>query len=331
MTDRQSNYLDMFLVVRTFRNGNAAVIDAVPARAAAFGLHSTNITAINAIASAQSGNISGVAADKAALRNALDTLAFEHFTAALAWARTQSNNTLAAEFDYTQSDIEKVKDDSIIPFCQHRYQIINDNSAALADYGILPATLTAWETAMTAYEPLVPGPRSARVSKKVLTAQLKTLFKQTNDHLRDIIDPLMLALRSSQPALYLGYQSSRIIIDRRGPGNGDNPTPPPPPPPPPASKFIVTGTVTDMMSGNPIEGATVTLSAIDLEVTDMTGPDGSYEVGVEDVSAPMAGNITASADGYTPQSRGVNIGPDVLATENFSLDILPPPPPPPGP
>jgi len=68
----------------------------------------------------------------------------------------------------------------------------------------------------------VPGPRSARVSKKVITAQLKTIFKQTNDHLRKILDPHMPTLRASQPDLYLGYQSSRIIIDRRGPSTPDN-------------------------------------------------------------------------------------------------------------
>lgn len=159
---------------------------------------------------------------------------------------------------------------------------------------------------------------AAKAGRKVTKHDRISLLNVVWDHMRtvNICADVVWANDAERKGQYQLYPSTG------GGSGGDNP---------PASKFIVTGTVTDMMSGNPIEGATVTLSAIDLEVTDMTGPDGSYEVGVEDVSAPMAGNITASADGYTPQSRGVNIEPDVLATENFSLDILPPPPPPPGP
>jgi len=326
MTDRQSNSLDMFLVVRTFHTNNALILDTVPARAAAFGLHSTRITAINAIASAQSGNITGIATDKAILRSALDTLAFDHMTAALVWARLQSNNTLAAEFDYTRSDIEKVKDDSIIAFCQHRYQIMDANSATLADYGILPATLAAWQTAMTAYEPLVPGPRSARVSKKVLTAQLKTLFKQTNDHLRDILDPLMLALRASQPDIYLGYQSSRIIIDLKGPGNGDSPTPPA------TTDIIVSGTIYAVNISNPLPNATITILVGTTPYAATANNLGQYSRKIPAAPTNQPATITASATDHTPDSRQITIPTSGNLTEDFILQPTPPiPPTPPTP
>jgi hypothetical protein len=317
MTDRQSNSLDMFLVVRTFHTNNALVIDTVPARAAAFGLHSTRVTAINALVSTQSGNDSGITADKAALRNTLDTLSFDHMTAALAWARIQSNQTLAAEFDYTQSDIQKVKDDTIIAFCQHRYQLINSNSVALADYGILPATLTAWQTAMTAYEPLITGPRVAKVSKKVITAQIKSLFKQTNDHLRNILDPLMLALRATQPQLYLGYQSSRIIIDRRGPGSENPPTPP-------TTTIKIDGTVAGNMFPLPNASITVTVGATSYPT--IAGPAGIYAVSIPNPAPSTAATITASAATFTPETRNITLQPNQNQTQDFNLTSAPPMP-----
>lgn len=321
MTDKQSNYLDMFLVVKSFHDDNDTIIDAVPARATAFGLHATRITAINALASAQTGNITGVAADKAALRSTLDTLAFDHMTAALAWARTQSNNTLAAEFDYTQSDIEKVKDDTVIAFCQHRHQLITANIAALADYGLLPTTLDAWQTAMDAYGPLVAGPRSARVSKKVITAQLKTLFKQTNDHLRDIIDPLMLALRASQPDIYLGYQSSRIIIDRKGQSPTENPNPSEPEP---TTTVTISGNVSSSVTGSPLPNALLRAydpaSGPDPDTIEVfTGPDGNYIMEIDGLTEQTDIIIEASEPTHITQGRNLTIEPGEEYIEDFQL------------
>jgi len=320
MTDSQSNYLDMFLVVRTFHVDNSTFLDTVTARAAAFGLHATRITAINALVSVQTGNITGIATDKTILRSALNTLAFDHMTAALAWARNISNNTLAAEFDYTLWDIEKIKDDTVIAFCQHRYQLISANSAALADYGILATTLAAWQTAMDAFAPLVAGPRSATVSKKVITSQIKSLFKQTNDHLRNILDPLMLALRATQPQLYLGYQSSRIIIDRRGPGTSTPTTPTTPP----TTTIKIDGTVAGNMFPLPNASITVTVGATSYPT--IAGPAGIYAVSIPNPAPSTAATITASAATFTPETRNITLEPNQNQTQDFNLTSAPPMP-----
>ncbi len=48
MTDNQSNYLDMIIVVSDFYQDNQATIDTVPALATGFGSLASNQAAINA-------------------------------------------------------------------------------------------------------------------------------------------------------------------------------------------------------------------------------------------------------------------------------------------
>jgi subtilisin family serine protease/N-acetylneuraminic acid mutarotase len=76
----------------------------------------------------------------------------------------------------------------------------------------------------------------------------------------------------------------------------------------------LTGTVTDAGTGDPIEGATVTVTgAADRERT--TGPDGTYAV-----SLPVGDyTVAASAFGYAEQTAQVSIAEDATTTQDFPM------------
>jgi hypothetical protein len=309
----------MFTVTRDFYIANQTVIDLIPARTTAFTLLGTNITAINAIVASQSSNISGVTTDKKVLRNNLDTLSIGIFAPALVWAKINQNNTLAAEFDYTLNDIQKVKDDSIVAFLTHRYSLINPPVPSIADYGITPALLTAWQAAMTAFQPIIATPRSARVSKKVYTSQLSNLFQATNVHLRDTLDNLMLPFRTQNRDLYLGYRSSRIIIDRRGPGTSTPTTPPTP-----TVNIKINGTVAGNMFPLPNASITVTVGATNYPT--IAGAAGIYAVSIPNPTVSTDATITASAPNFTPETRNITLEPNQNQTQDFNLTSAPPMP-----
>lgn len=316
MTDRQSNYLDMYGVVLTLYTANQAVIDAVAARATAFGAFQNNVTAINTNVANQSLVVMGVSADKAQARATLNGLSQVIFGLARTWALAVDDLTSAGEFDFSLSEIGRVKDDSIIPFLEHRLAIVNGNLPALADYGITPALVTQWEDAISDYGSVVSAPRSAIVSRSTSTAQLRQLFNTVQRLLRDTIDPLMLPFKGSDPELFTQYRKARIIIDRRGPRPGDGPGPT-------ATAFF--GHVTDTF-GNTLAGATVRLSNAEGTVETQTDSNGNYRLELTGLEEPVSAHLSAETMGMMPSSRPVTIAPDEQQEQNFMLSPMAPPP-----
>lgn len=215
----------MYIVVYNFYIANQLTLDLVIARATAFGLLGTNLSAINTQIAGQSANTTGVTQDKTALRNTLNNITVTLLASAKVWAVVTENNTLAAEFDYSLSEIQEIKDDTMQGFCDHRIELVTDNLAALADYGIDNNAVTAWQDALDAFVAKVESPREAINTRHLHTANLKTLFKSTGKLFRDRLDPLMLVFKTTDPDLYAAYQQARIIIER-----GSTPSQPTPPP-----------------------------------------------------------------------------------------------------
>lgn len=327
MTDAQSNRLDMFNLVSEFYTANQAVIDAVTARTAAFTAHNANRAAILANLSGQTSNTQGSTADKAEAREQLSLMAETIFLPVRAWATVNGNQTIRAEFDYGRNAIAKIKDDTIEAFLNHRIAIVNDNLPALTDYGITAALVTQLQNALTDYLAFLSAPRGAIVRRSVNTANLKALFRTASAHLRNVVDPLMVTLRATQPDLYKEYTRSRIVIDRRGPGNGgDNP------PPPPATGIRISGTVRSQNGNMGIGKATVRAFKTSqgpgpgtIEVT--SAPDGTYLIAQDVLTEAMTITIEVTAAGYLPQSRNLDVVPgQTYQGEDFSLMSMPPSP-----
>jgi hypothetical protein len=297
MTDRQSNTLDMYVVVLEHYAANQTTIDAVVARATAYAALSTRVTGIRALIADQSGNISGVTQNKAALRASLDNLAIGILAPALVWARATDNLILAAEFNYPLSEIQKIKDDTIASFCNHRYALVNANIATMADYGITPAMLTAWNSAISNYEAVTGSPRSARVSRSVFTIALRTHFKEANALLKNTLDPLMNSFRTSDADLYNGYRRARIIIDRRGQNTGS-----------------ISGKVSSAADSSPIIGAE--LSITPRPSTVLSGSDATYRF-----SYLPAGiyTVKCTAPGFLPADKTIVLTSSQTATADFVL------------
>lgn len=329
MTDRQSNLLDMYGVVNTLYTANQAVIDAVVARANAFAAFQANVTAINANIANQSLVVSGVTADKGQARETLDNLSQVIFAIARTWALAMNDLTSAGEFDFSLSEIAKVKDDTVISFVEHRLAIVDSNIAALADYGITPALVAQWQDAISDYAAVVSLPRTAIVSRSTSTAQLGQLFNVTQRLLRDTIDPLMLPFKVSDPALHTQYRKARIIIDRRGPGNGDggdgnggggdgNG----------GSSDIsarIAGQVTSMADGTPIGEAEVKVYPLadgpdGPSIGTTTDADGRYVILIPELPQQEEVVIEAMAQGFLTQQRNLLIGPgQTFDDENLSM------------
>ena len=281
MTDSQSNYLDMIIVVSDFYSDNQTTIDTVPALTTGFGSLATARAAINAAVAGQSANSKGVTENKADLRNALDLLAYTIMAPAKAWAIETDNTEFSEEFNYALSSIQRIKDDTIGSFCTHRIEIVNANIATMGDYGVTQPQVDAWSDAVDDYNAVVGAPREATNTKSLYTESLKNLFSDVRTLFKEKLDPLMTPFLLSEPDLYKGYRRSRIIVNRKGSGTDDKGT---------AKVF---GLVTDLSTGDPLADVTMLLEPTGNEQqTDTTGAYEFSELPAQEYT------LTASKTGY---------------------------------
>ncbi len=310
MTDEQSNQLDMLLVLRDFYTDNQAAIDAIPVLALNFPTIATNIAVINSNVAGQSANIKGVTQNKTNLRTNLNELTFNILGIARAWAVAEDNAALAEEFRVTESGLEKIKDDTMAAYCTHRYTLVNDNLASMADYGIVLATMTTWQDAITDYGNAVASPREAINTRSTHTDNLKTVFDDTMKLLKENIDPVMLNFKTSDPALYSGYEKARIIIDRTGQGGG-TPTPP--------EEAKLSGQITDSSTLTPLFEVSVTMtpsSSSEPPITVLTDANGNYLI--ENIP-PGDFDFLAEKVGYEPVSNSGTITAGESAVYNIEM------------
>lgn len=295
MTDAQSNSLDMFLAVNKFYLQNKALIDGVPARALGFGQLGTNIIAINVNLGFQTGTTKGITQDKKVLRITLNTIALTILAPSMAWALSIGNNTMAEMFHVTKSQLEMLKDDTVGAFCQMRLGLVSDNLASMADYGITQPLLDTWAAAITDYDAVLADPRSAIVTRKQKTANLKQLFKQTSTLFTQTLDPLMLPLSLSDPEIYGQYQSARIIIDRGKKSSGSTPKPP-------TLGAVIYGLVFSSENDLPLFNVSITATYSDNSVagTATTDAKGAFSIVIEQLpqTGPNTINLLAALDPF---------------------------------
>ena len=319
MTDKQSNKVDMYNAVGLFYTTNQAVIDTVNARVTAFGRLNTNRTALASAIGGQSIKTSGPTKDNQLMRTNLNTLTYAILQPSAAWATVVENNTLRDQFNVSKSELKDIKDETFPDFCRERLTLVNNNIIALNDYGITPAITAVWEADIDNYDAALGRPRLAVITRSTKTKTIKTLISETGKLLKNVIDPLMVIFQTQDPELFDGYTKARIIIDRRGQGNGTSTTP----------KVTLAGTVNTPPVGTSVPNATITIViGTNSAITVTTDALGKYTRQIPAAPAPRPATITASAPGHVPETRNIMIPISGTHTEDFLLLPTPPPAPP---
>lgn len=311
MTDDQSNQLDTLLVLRDFYTTNQAAIDVVPVLAVNFPQIAANIAVINIHVAGQSANIKGVAQAKSNLRSNLNELTFNILGIARAWAVAEDNAALAEEFKVTESGLEKIKDDTIAAYCTHRYTLVNDNLAAMADYGLSALLMTAWQDAISDYETAVATPREAINARSSHTGSLKTVIDETIKLLKENIDPVMLIFKTSDPALYNAYTKARIVIERKGSGGGGSTNP--------SGEAKLSGQATDANTLTPLDDVTVSIARLatgEAPIVVQTDMEGKYSF---EGLAPGDYSLLAKKDGYFDVNYPFTLTTDESAVYDFQM------------
>ncbi len=207
---------------------NAAVFAAVPAMVTQHQNLLDSTALIDSLAQAQKAVTTGIAVDKKVFQGQMVSYALRVAGALMAYASTNNNNTLLNKAKISENTFAKARDDARDDIAQDMHDEANAILAALADYGVTAATLTALQTRIDAYRMAIASPKMAIGERSTHTGLLKQEFARADALVKNRLDGLVRQFEETDATFVANYRNARKITD-----TGSQPTPPTPPPPGP--------------------------------------------------------------------------------------------------
>lgn len=213
MNAKQIAKLKMYRATEQYCDNNPLIVASNVAFQTAFNNFKVKITAI--INLTQQGDVvlKGITQDKQALKQNLCQMTADIAKLIFAYASATSNNTLKQEVNFSPSALAQTRDGQLVPRCQNIHDRGISNLSALADYGVTVQLLDNLQTAIDNYLAESPKPRTAISQRSTLTANLATLFTETDLILREQMDNLVVAFKTEYPDFVKTYESTRFIVD----------------------------------------------------------------------------------------------------------------------
>ncbi|MFY8127088.1 MAG: hypothetical protein ACOVMM_01825 [Chitinophagaceae bacterium] len=213
MTKREEAKVSMYKSVEAHCNTNQTIIATNVAFQASFNAFVTKLASLFTSETAAQKKTQGVAIDKDGLKQVLIQSAYDVASVVFAFASKTKNETLKQSVSFTITDLDRLKDEFIVPVCTNIKAAANTNLTSLADYGITPATLTALQTAMDNYAAATPKPRLAKTQKTTDNKNVRTTMKEIDDILKNEMDKTVVVFRKANPNFVTKYTEVRKIVD----------------------------------------------------------------------------------------------------------------------
>ena len=248
--------LTMYRTIEQIQDTNASIIAAVPALVSVVAVFKAIIASILETTELTDVNLTGIAADKGNAKQHLARTTSDYAAIIAAFASATKNATLKQEVNYSYTKLAKMRDEALAPICRIIHDRAKENLDALHDYGITSEKLALLDTAIGDYAAKSPKTRTAIVNRQAHNTNLRELFKQADDILKNQMDGLMKNFRATHPDLYNAYFAAREIID------------------PHTTVTQLKGSVFDASEDKPIKGAVVTI--VELGKSKTTNTNGEY-------------------------------------------------------
>jgi len=216
MNAKQKNKLRMFKATEDICVENTATWTPITAFGAAFVLYQNGIVEIENLHVKQEADLKGITENKNNKESALINSALTISKPMVAFANVTNDPQLRQEVDYSEDVLKKSSDADLQARCTIIKERAGTHSVALAAYGVTAPMIASLGTALTDYQAVSTGPRSAEAVKKQQTAEIELLFKSTDQILKGQLDQLMALFKTSSPEFYGAYKNARIIVDLGG-------------------------------------------------------------------------------------------------------------------
>ena len=163
----------------------------------------------------------GIAVDKADSRTDLIAKGHRINRAVYTFALSTGDDALARRVDTPLSSIQAMDDKQLVANMQILHDLADDNVSDLADYDILPADVTALQSAITDFLAWKADPATATSQRKTASDKLSVLIPQLMEHMTKRMDPAMYLFEGSGTSFHDDWFNGRNIIQ---PGGADGQT-----------------------------------------------------------------------------------------------------------
>ncbi len=204
--------LDMFNRVISFTADpqNIAITNSIPALQQGATVTLVNkVNAINALIFPQSQNITGAAIQKRVFKKSATNLTMIVISGTKAFCKATGDENLFKSIDFSATEVYDFKDNEFASKVNGFMTLLTPFQSQLLNYGVQVSNFNDVATAVNLYITWLTTPRSKIEYKETVNKSLKILFKDTNNFVRDILDPIVVTLNISQQQYYFGYRAAR--------------------------------------------------------------------------------------------------------------------------
>lgn len=213
MTKTEESVRSMFIAVRDYMVAQTAIWTASAGATTAVTALTNHITKIDTYSMGQQTDTKGVTITKGTKRDSLVSKIIKVANGLVALGNATGNFTLSGQAKVNKGKLDTMPDTELVDKGTTIRTAGNTNIAALADYNILPADITALQNAIAAFNTDIQKPKNTIGQKKTSTTLLKNEFKLTNTHLENVLDPIVRTYNETQPVFVSDYFNSRIIFN----------------------------------------------------------------------------------------------------------------------
>jgi len=279
----------MLMGLRDYLIQNSTVVATIPNLNGLLTTLQNLISQIQAASQLQVVDKTGVKVAKEELKGNLILIAGDVARRLSAYAAIVNNDGLLNEVHYSDAELMKLSEERLKEVGQVIYDRGMVNVTAAATYGLTAQLMASLLTALNAFNAAIPKPRLTVAERRQATEQLVRLFKDV-DVLLKKVDILVDIVKLSQPNFHTGFKAVRVLVDR-----GER-------------KRMLTVTVLDLLSNEPIKGVTCRLvrgEDVFLKKSSVKGnfflksmPEGTYQM-----SASKSGYKSTIVDVYVNKNE----------------------------
>jgi hypothetical protein len=216
MNNILENKLSMYQKVQGYMVLHTVETAAIPAVATLKNQFDTKISAILALASSASADITGFTVDKQVKRTDLKAKVIKLSTAIVAQAAMTDNFKLIEKCDETPSALDGMRDNDFYTYAKLVISEATPLMALLTPFGVVAADLTNANASATTYLSNIQGPRVQINERSRSLSDIEDMFSDVDDFLKSKLDKIMKVFMASNISLYRGYEGSRGIDQTRG-------------------------------------------------------------------------------------------------------------------
>lgn len=164
------------------------------------------------------------------------------------------------------NDLYKVSGDMLADRCTKVADVATALGVKLTGYNVTPVIVTDFRTLIGGFSELISAPRMDITARAATKKDMENIIREIRALLNDKMDLSMNSIKKSEPEFFNAYTSARVVVDLKGKRNVKKSAS--------DTTGMISGTLTDSETGDPIADAIVQLDSTDEATT--TDEDGEF-------------------------------------------------------